>query len=373
MECICVEQMATTLISITEYLASSYDQDQEYIDGNLEERQLGERDHSRRLYDAVPLLGLGVLAAIVGWAGTPAVRTIQPQQSYSLSQILNQPQFKPLDMHEMRAAPDGVWLMIAARSEPPWAIVRLGLDGQLQRFIDLTQATQASGLAATAQGVATVLQKRGSRHQNFLTEYDFGGGLVSEIAIDCFWVGGLIALGGNATTLCPDGTVTRFSKGSPPVKGSSWYHPGSSVVPLSNHHMVIVDQASAKAVVNELSNNTVTPVTVDVPEVDAALAKIAANTATMSPEMAAHQGRVLVALATASDATGWYMLIGPYHPATGIPVAKFDFTGQLVARMRLQVPAFLSFVMQMVATQDGALVISSMDGDILVYRPRKGE
>jgi Uma2 family endonuclease len=39
--------MGTSLISIAEYLASSYDPDREYIDGILEERHLGEYDHAR--------------------------------------------------------------------------------------------------------------------------------------------------------------------------------------------------------------------------------------------------------------------------------------------------------------------------------------
>jgi hypothetical protein len=39
--------MATTLISIAEYLASNYEPDRDYIDGVLEERNLGEYDHGR--------------------------------------------------------------------------------------------------------------------------------------------------------------------------------------------------------------------------------------------------------------------------------------------------------------------------------------
>ena len=38
--------MATTLISVAEYLAASYHPDREYIDGILEERNLGEYDHA---------------------------------------------------------------------------------------------------------------------------------------------------------------------------------------------------------------------------------------------------------------------------------------------------------------------------------------
>jgi Uma2 family endonuclease len=39
--------MATTLISIAEYLATSYDPECEYIDGILQGRNLGEYDHAR--------------------------------------------------------------------------------------------------------------------------------------------------------------------------------------------------------------------------------------------------------------------------------------------------------------------------------------
>src|SRR5579871_2920068 len=37
---------AGTLISVAEYLATSYRPDCDYIDGHIEERNLGERDHS---------------------------------------------------------------------------------------------------------------------------------------------------------------------------------------------------------------------------------------------------------------------------------------------------------------------------------------
>jgi Uma2 family endonuclease len=40
--------MATpTLISVEEYLASSFDPDCDYVDGHIEERNLGERSHSK--------------------------------------------------------------------------------------------------------------------------------------------------------------------------------------------------------------------------------------------------------------------------------------------------------------------------------------
>ena len=39
--------MATTAISIAEYLSTSYEPDCDYIDGEIQERNLGEIDHSR--------------------------------------------------------------------------------------------------------------------------------------------------------------------------------------------------------------------------------------------------------------------------------------------------------------------------------------
>jgi len=62
------------------------------------------------------------------------------------------------------------------------------------------------------------------------------------------------------------------------------------------------------------------------------------------------------------------MLIGPCNKAPGLQLAKFDFTGQLVARLLLQVPASLPGVLEF-AAEDGALVVSSIYGDILIYRP----
>ena len=38
---------AASLISIEEYLSHTYEPDCDYVDGHLEERNLGERDHSR--------------------------------------------------------------------------------------------------------------------------------------------------------------------------------------------------------------------------------------------------------------------------------------------------------------------------------------
>jgi hypothetical protein len=38
---------ATTLISVAEYLNTSYSPDREYIDGHIVERNLGEKTHSR--------------------------------------------------------------------------------------------------------------------------------------------------------------------------------------------------------------------------------------------------------------------------------------------------------------------------------------
>src|ERR1700722_1379833 len=38
---------AATLVSVEEYLATSYDPDCDYVDGELEDRNVGEKDHSK--------------------------------------------------------------------------------------------------------------------------------------------------------------------------------------------------------------------------------------------------------------------------------------------------------------------------------------
>ena len=38
---------ATTLIPIEEYLRTTYHPDRDYVDGEIQERNLGEREHAR--------------------------------------------------------------------------------------------------------------------------------------------------------------------------------------------------------------------------------------------------------------------------------------------------------------------------------------
>src|SRR6185295_19323690 len=45
--CIMSIMDATTLISVEEYLSSVYDPDMDYVDGELEDRSVGEKDHAK--------------------------------------------------------------------------------------------------------------------------------------------------------------------------------------------------------------------------------------------------------------------------------------------------------------------------------------
>jgi len=49
--------MATTLVSLEEYLSTTYHPDCEWVDGELRERSVGEADHSRLQYRIVLQLG----------------------------------------------------------------------------------------------------------------------------------------------------------------------------------------------------------------------------------------------------------------------------------------------------------------------------
>ncbi|MGH9629907.1 MAG: Uma2 family endonuclease, partial [Bryobacteraceae bacterium] len=54
-----------TLVSIGEYLSSSYDPDMDYVDGELEDRCVGEKDHAKLQLKMVKMLdGFGWFAII---------------------------------------------------------------------------------------------------------------------------------------------------------------------------------------------------------------------------------------------------------------------------------------------------------------------
>jgi len=62
--------MQATLVPVEEYLSTNYDPDCEYVDGQIVERDLGEKTHSRiqgellfHLYDRAKELGMEVLTA----------------------------------------------------------------------------------------------------------------------------------------------------------------------------------------------------------------------------------------------------------------------------------------------------------------------
>ena len=47
----------TTMVPIAEYLTTEYDPDRDYVDGQLEERNLGEREHDEVRRDLLLLQG----------------------------------------------------------------------------------------------------------------------------------------------------------------------------------------------------------------------------------------------------------------------------------------------------------------------------
>jgi len=47
---------ATTLIPVEEYLSSVYEPEMDYVDGVLEDRNVGEKDHSKLQRKLIPLI-----------------------------------------------------------------------------------------------------------------------------------------------------------------------------------------------------------------------------------------------------------------------------------------------------------------------------
>ncbi|MES1257659.1 MAG: hypothetical protein ABUS51_04480 [Acidobacteriota bacterium] len=133
--------------------------------------------------------------------------------------------------------------------------------------------------------------------------------------------------------------------------------------------IAIVEQSTGQAIFNDIEKASVTTGNISSPELDEALGKVAANTAAVqrsAPLNAPPPGKPLVVVDTAVDATGWYVLIWPYHPSLGPAVAKFDTVGKLVDRVRLRASSAASTsFMQLEGT--GTLVLASTAGDVLFY------
>lgn len=87
--------MATTVISVEEYLRSSYEPDAEYVDGVIEERSVGEEQHSA--WQAALVIYFGSRAKEWGIRIRPELRTKTSERRYRIPDVAILDANAPLD------------------------------------------------------------------------------------------------------------------------------------------------------------------------------------------------------------------------------------------------------------------------------------
>ena len=310
-----------------------------------------------------------IAAALFVQSGISQV-TVRPSTQYSLSEKLNGTQWRALHVREMRSTPAGdmIWFLIQSKTDPAsFGIVRTDPAGNVQQLVSLPRGHQAIGLAATRDGVATVLLKGGNAA---LTEYDLKGSVVLDVPVQCYAAEFLVAISGLPATICADGVIQRYSRSAPPTRTLSWARPGSQIAVLSDSKMAVIDRSSAQMLVNDTRTNDISVVANRGPEIDAALQSTnqirqdAAKLPPASPPL----GKPIVVMDTASDASGWYVLVYPYHPNSGPAITKFNNAGQLESRIRCQGPFVESSSLHQIEVQGGDLLLCSVAGTVYRYK-----
>lgn len=231
----------------------------------------------------------------------------------------------------------------------------------------------AAGLVHTAEGgTATVLVSKqqagnGPRRAS-LVEFDSSGVQVAERDIGCYGQDGLLAIDGAISTICPDGSVLQHPK---LTRIATWIRLGSSVEVLQNRTLAIVDQVTAHTLLQDLNTNRLSPVADQAPEISHALAysqRTRAEAARMpQPGITPDMGREIIVMDTASDSTGWYELIYPYHAPTGPAVVKFSNAGKVVDRFRCSIPAEKKGTIHKMEVQGNSLVFGTVAGSVIKY------
>jgi hypothetical protein len=316
------------------------------------------------------VIGMLIFAVSAGIAepGEVGVVELRPEKVCSLRQSLGGFPWNQLRVIDMQSTEDATWFLVTSRSDTRRsAIIRVGAGGRIGRVIDLNEAIAAAALAVTNRGVAAVIRERS---RTSLVEYDSNGNLISRVPVSCF-VGSLLSAEGRPALVCPDGMISVFKKnGEQPVRLASWVRPGSRAQFLTQRSVVIIDETTTQAVVNDLNRNTVSVLALSAPELQAALAYVDRQTRAWQQTAKPTDpplGRPVVVLDTAVAPSGLYLLVGLYHTDVGPTVVKFDSTGALVGRFRCRMPPPGGFNIHNLNVQNGNLLLSSTAGDLFRY------
>jgi hypothetical protein len=169
------------------------------------------------------MLGISAATEAASLGGSIVERVdLAPTKMFSLSKVAP---WQRLLVREMRCASDGVWFLVDSGEQKGVSAI-IGTDniGTLRCMVNFPQGRGVGGLAVTSRGIATTTF---AQRQALLTEYDPGGHLLSSTPIPCYAAEQLFTMGGNPTTVCPDGTITSYAGSIQLARWASWARPGS--------------------------------------------------------------------------------------------------------------------------------------------------
>lgn len=288
---------------------------------------------------------------------------LSPVQKFQVSQTTQTN--GDIKVREMRAGGKGLWFLAEASAPSPGhVLIASSLAGNQRVVASFSPDTRPIGLAGTSRGVATV---KVTKTERVLTEFSDTGQILSASRVGCVLSDGLLTVDGRPATICPNGTITRYSDAAV-QRYSSWAKPGSAALMMGNGNLAIVDRETGGILYNNLKTGEVSAVRPGFPEIAEALNRIetAKAGAAARRDGDAPLGNLLVVMDAAADSSGLYLLIYPYRAATGAVVVRLDNNGAPVARFQCLVDGESSI--HKLAVQDGFLLLASIRGRVFRYK-----
>jgi hypothetical protein len=176
---------------------------------------------------------------------------------------------------------------------------------------------------------------------------------------------------GAPATLCSDGTLSRHAADGTVAKTPSWIRPGTLAESLPNRKLGIVDRSTLRVLLNDLQNNSIFSPAFLAPEFVQANQQSVASMVEAEKKRASTDpplGRPVLAMDTASDKSGWYVLVYPYNVTTGPAVVKLDSNGNILGRYRCRLPRPGMSSVHKIEVEKGDLLLVSPVGDVVRYK-----
>jgi hypothetical protein len=296
----------------------------------------------------------GILFGLCGAATAADLRQLEPEHSFSVAEI---PGLERTRVREFRSSNGVYWFLLQNPGREGYRLVSTDMSGRLLANIGLPGGGDARSLAVT-DGVVATLFFNFQKKRTVLLQYDFKGTLLSEEAVLC-GSDGLLVLSGRPAVVCVDGNILVYGDGGQTSRYSSWIRSGSLAESLSSGALAIIDQETAQIVLNEYRTGTLTAMA----KVTRAKARAAAVLSTTDPPL----GRHVIIVDTAADPSGFYLLLWPYHGATGPSVVHVDNDGLLKARYHCRTGGEDLGPLHKIDVQGGYLILAATNGRVLRY------